>query len=92
MLDVDRIGSRSDAYVKYRSLDRKTYMTMGEAEALSHDMAIEILSVNKQPSGGDCKRGIAADKGRGGGTSGSHFKWCMSVVGVAGTSRRRLTF
>jgi hypoxanthine phosphoribosyltransferase len=47
MLDVDRIGSHSDAYVKYSSLNRKTYMTMGEAESLSHDLAIEILSVNK---------------------------------------------
>ena len=47
MLDVGRIGSRSDAYVKYRSIDQKIFMTMREAEVLSHDLATEILAVER---------------------------------------------
>ena len=47
MLDVGRIGSRSDAYLKYRSVDQKIFMTLREAEVLSHDLAAEILAVER---------------------------------------------
>jgi hypothetical protein len=47
MLDVGRTRNLSDAYVKYRSIDQKIFMTMREAEVLSHDLAIEILVVKR---------------------------------------------
>jgi adenine/guanine phosphoribosyltransferase-like PRPP-binding protein len=47
MSDVGRIGSRSNAYVKYRSIDQKIFMTLREAEVLSHDLAAEIMAVER---------------------------------------------
>lgn len=47
MLNAGDMGIRSDAYAKYRALDQKVFMSMHEAEGLSHDLAIEILAVEK---------------------------------------------
>lgn len=41
--------THSDAYAKYQTLGKKAFMTLAEAEALSHDLAAEIVAAVGRP-------------------------------------------